>query len=65
MSAPLLDAGTLEDGWPAAELDHLRATIVHRLHGAGVSLPDADVAALAEEMLADAVRICLDWMERQ
>ena len=63
MSAPVLEAGPFEDGWPAPELDQLQASIVERLRRAGVLLPDAETKAMAEEVLADAVRICLDWME--
>lgn len=64
MSVLALEPPALDDGWPAAELDHLRATIARRLRDAGVSLSDAAVAALADEMLTDAVRICLAWIER-
>jgi hypothetical protein len=64
MIAPVLEAVEFDDGWPVAELDHLQATIAQRLRGAGVSLSDADIASLADEVLADAIRICLAWMER-
>jgi hypothetical protein len=63
MSAPVLDPAAFEYGLPAAELDHLQATIVERLRRAGVRLPDAEVTAIADEVLADVVRICLAWME--
>jgi hypothetical protein len=64
MIAPALETAVFDDGWPVAELDHLQAAIAQRLRGAGVSLPDAEVAALADEVLTDAVRICLAWIER-
>ena len=66
MSAPAFDVEVMDDdGWPSAELDELQAAIVGRLRDAGVSLPDDAVSALAEEVLADAVRLSVAWMERR
>ena len=52
------DAGPM-----AAELDGLRASIERRLRAAGVRLPPGELAALADDVLADALRIALLWVE--
>jgi hypothetical protein len=45
------------------ELEQLHASIVERLERAGVQLPGALLASVADEILADAVRISLLWLE--
>jgi hypothetical protein len=38
-------------------------SIAARLRAAGVTLPDATLAALADTVLTDAIRLALDWLE--
>jgi hypothetical protein len=65
MSAPAFSAHACGEELAAAdtELARLQAAIAIRLRRAGVRLPEAEMAALADELLGDAVRICLTWME--
>ena len=57
-------AGVGTDGTGTShEVEHLHASIVEQLDRAGVQLPDAAIAALADAILADAVRISLQWLE--
>jgi hypothetical protein len=44
-------------------LEQLHASIVERLDRAGVELPHAVIANIADDVLADAVRIALRWLE--
>jgi hypothetical protein len=50
-------------GGGAPSVDRLHAAVVARLADAGVALPPATVAALAEAVMADALRLALDWIE--
>ena len=52
------DAGRM-----AAELDELRASIERRLRDAGVRLAPAELAALADDLVSDVVRVSLLWVE--
>jgi len=47
----------------AAPARRLEARVAARLRAAGVVLPDADLRALSDALLADAVRVALDWLE--
>jgi hypothetical protein len=47
------------------EVELLQASIVERLRRAGVGLSAQDVASIAEAVAADAVRVCLHWLERR
>ncbi len=46
------------------EVELLQATLVERLRRAGVRLPESEVAAIADVAMAEAVRLCLAWLER-
>jgi hypothetical protein len=61
-----LERGTLNVRRPprASDVDALEAVIAERLERAGVALPEAEIAAIAEEALAEAVRISLAWLEQ-
>ena len=41
----------------------LETRVAARLRAAGVVLPDAELRALSDALLADAVRAALDWLE--
>ena len=62
-----LERGALNVRRPprASDVDALEAAIAERLARAGVVLPAYDVAAIAEDALAEAVRISLAWLERE
>ena len=45
------------------ELERLQATIAEQLRLAGVRLPDAVLADIADATLTDAIRIALLWVE--
>lgn len=47
----------------ARELDQLHERLARRLRRQGVHLPDAELRELAESVLADAVRLSLDWLD--
>jgi hypothetical protein len=60
MSAPTLaDRARMTD-----ELELLQSAIAERLRRVGVRLPEAELAAVADDVLTDAVAICTDWLER-
>jgi hypothetical protein len=45
------------------DVECLHANIVEQLDRVGVQLPEAVISAVAEVILADAVRISLRWLE--
>ncbi len=47
------------------ELNRLRATLTVRLRHAGIQASDTVLADLAEEVLNDAVRVALRWLEER
>jgi hypothetical protein len=47
----------------ADEVDRLHARITAELRNAGVRLPDAVVASIADVVLDDAIRLSLAWLE--
>jgi hypothetical protein len=47
----------------ARDVDRVTASLAARLRDAGVTLPDAALASLADAVLTDALRIALDWLE--
>jgi hypothetical protein len=49
----------------AHEVERLQAIIVEQLHIAGVRLPDAASVAIADVILAEALRISLRWLETE
>jgi hypothetical protein len=65
MSAPQINSietgVDLSDGM-ADEIERVRESIAVELRRAGVRLPDAGIAAVAEVVLAGAVRISLRWL---
>jgi hypothetical protein len=47
----------------ARDVDRVTASLAARLRAAGVTLPDSTLAALADAVLTDALRLALDWLE--
>jgi hypothetical protein len=50
-------------GEMADEVERLHARIATELRNAGVHLPDAVVASIADVVLDDAIRLSLAWLE--
>ena len=48
---------------PANVVERLRTSVRARLRAAGVLLPDQLLDRLAEDVLADALHVALDWLE--
>ncbi|MDB4917327.1 MAG: hypothetical protein JWM95_4971 [Gemmatimonadetes bacterium] len=59
----LASPDTVDVGMPH-EVEQLRATIAEQLRGAGVEMPEERLDTVAEAILADAVRLALEWIER-
>ena len=60
MSAPVLvDRARMPD-----ELELVQAAIAERLRQAGVCLPDAELASVSGDVLAEALRVATAWLER-
>jgi hypothetical protein len=55
---------TEDDADMKHEVEMLHASIVQRLRRAGVRIPDAAIGEIAEDVLADAVRLSLIWLRR-
>ena len=49
----------------APEIAQLQLSAVERLRAAGVRLPDAVAAELAEALLVDALGLALEWLEHR
>jgi hypothetical protein len=47
------------------ELELFQAAILERLRCVGVQLPDAQLRQLADDMLAEAVRLSVAWLEQE
>jgi hypothetical protein len=47
----------------ADEIERLHARIATELRNAGVRLPDAVVASIADAVLDDAIQLALMWLE--
>lgn len=56
-------SGALSAPMMAREVDQLRERIERRLRHAGVRLSDIELHDVAEAVLADAVRLSLDWLD--
>ena len=67
MSAPMLEDASVAGDFVASsmsdELESLRLRIVEELHRAGVALPRDRTAAVAEVVLAEAIRLSVRWVE--
>jgi hypothetical protein len=59
------DAPATEDDYWAAGVDLLILRVADRLRFAGAALPDALLRDVAEQVVLDAARFALDWMEER
>lgn len=63
MNGPAVDARP--EGGMTLEVDALRRLVAEELVGAGVHVPVSELARISAAILAEAVRISVEWVEAE